>query len=238
LVDKLTVGLIPRFGYSDVDTGADSSGLRVGDLTLQAQYRLSLFRDGGRVPTVSFVMQETLPTGKYDRLGNRPSDGMGGGAYSTTLALYSQYYFWMPNGRILRARFNVSRTISDSADLEDVSVYGTPTGFRGAAAPGGSLEAVVAGEYSATRNWVLALDLLYRHDHTTRVSGAVQDRSSGQPNVPYSAFSGSSRRLGIVPAIEYNWSARAGVLIGARWFPDGRNTDASITPVTAINWVF
>jgi Putative MetA-pathway of phenol degradation len=235
LVEGFSVGLIPRFGYNDVESGADSSGIRVGDLTLQAQYRLSQFREGSRIPTVSVVLQETLPIGKYDKLGDRPSDGMGSGAYSTTIGIYSQYYFWMPNGRILRTRFNVSRTISEDADLEDVSVYGTPNGFRGTASPGGTLEAIVAAEYSVTSNWVLALDLLYGHDHNTSIDGRVM---TALGNIPFQANSGSGRRFGIVPAIEYNISPRTGIILGARWFAAGRNTNASITPVTAINMVF
>jgi hypothetical protein len=71
------------------------------------------------------VVQQTLPTGKYDRLGEDLNDGLGAGAYTTTLALFSQYYFWMPNGRILRSRLNVSYAFSDESDVEDVSVYGT-----------------------------------------------------------------------------------------------------------------
>ncbi len=85
---------------------------------------------------MSFVVQQTLPTGKYDRLGEHVNDGNGSGAYTTTLALYSQYYAWMPNGRILRSRLNVSYALSSDADIEDVSVYGTNAGFRGTASPG------------------------------------------------------------------------------------------------------
>ena len=38
----------------------------------------------------------------------RPADGFGAGTYSTNVGLYSQYFFWMPNGRILRTRLDVS----------------------------------------------------------------------------------------------------------------------------------
>jgi hypothetical protein len=33
------------------------------------------FHEGRWSPTTSIAVQETLPTGKYDRLGERPSDG-------------------------------------------------------------------------------------------------------------------------------------------------------------------
>lgn len=239
LVDRVSIGMIPRFGFNDVDSGRDSSGIRVGDLSLQAQYRLTEFQEGRPIPTLSLVMQVTLPTGKHDRLGDRPSDGMGSGAYSSTVAVYSQYYFWLPNGRILRTRLNISHTFSDIAQVNDVSVYGTMNGFQGHAAPGDSSSLIVAGEYSITRNWVLALDVLYQRDASTRIYGSMLELTDGVPrHTPNDERFPSSHRFGVAPAVEYNWSSRVGVIVGAQWFPAGRNVEASITPVAAINLVF
>jgi hypothetical protein len=231
VTDSFTAGLIPTFGFNDVESGPDSSGIGVGDVTLQAQWRLSQFREGRRVPTSSLVLQQTLPTGKYDQLGTRPGDGLGAGAYTTSLAVHSQYYLWMPNGRILRTRLNVAYAFSDSVDVADTSVYGTPRGFRGHADPGDTFSIYSAWEYSLTRNWVLALDAFYQHDSSTSIRGAT-------PGAAFRADSGSAWRFGLAPAIEYNWTSRVGVIIGARWFAAGRNTGASITPVAAINMVY
>jgi hypothetical protein len=231
VTDSFTAGVIPTFGFNDVDSGPDSSGVGIGDVTLQAQWRLSQFRPDRRVPTSSLVLQQTLPTGKYDQLGTRPSDGLGAGAYTTSLAVHSQYYLWMPNGRILRTRLNVAYALSDSVDVADTSVYGTSEGFRGRADPGNTFSLYSAWEYSVTRNWVLALDAFYQHDSSTRVRGETQ-------GVPFSADSGSSWRVGLAPAIEYNFNSRVGVIVGARWFAAGRNTSASVTPVAAINIVY
>ena len=237
LADKFTVGLIPRFGFSDPNSGSSSSGVGVGDLSLQAQYRLTQFEEGSWVPTTSFVFSETLPVGKYDKLGDRPSDGFGSGAYMTTAALYSQYYFWMPNGRILRTRLNFAWSFSDDARVEDVSVYGTRAGFRGKASPGNSFNVNSSWEYSVTRNWVLALDIVYQRDGDTRVRGREPDPvNEGTRTVD--GHSGSSWQFQLAPAIEYNWTANVGVIVGARWIAGGRNTGASITPVAAINLVY
>src|SRR5688572_12301983 len=71
VTDRFTAGLIPTFGYNDVSEGSDSSGIQTGDVTLQGQYRLSQFTPENPIPTISIVAQQTLPTGKYDRLGAR-----------------------------------------------------------------------------------------------------------------------------------------------------------------------
>ena len=233
LVDQVSVGIIPHFAYNEPAGEPSSSHVGVGDLTLQAAYGLMKFQDGRHTPDLSVVVQETLPTGSYDRL-TRSSDGFGAGAYTTSLALYSQDYFWMPNGRILRARLDLSYAVSSTVSVHDQSVYGTPDGFSGQAYPGDSFTADAAAEYSLTRNWVLALDVVYQHNDSTRVSGSV----SGASPPGLQSSSGSSYSIGFAPAIEYNWTARVGAIVGVRIIEIGRNTSASVTPAIALNMVF
>ena len=89
LTDRFTVGAIPHFGYRRPAQGRGSSGIGLGDLTLQAQYRLTQWRPGSLVPTLSVNLGESLPLGEHDRLGDRPADGFGSGAYATIASLYA-----------------------------------------------------------------------------------------------------------------------------------------------------
>jgi Putative MetA-pathway of phenol degradation len=233
LTDRVTVGLIPRFAFNEPAGAANSSGVGVGDLSVQAGYGLTQYRDGSLIPALALVLDETLPTGRYDRLA-RPSEGFGSGAYATALSVYSQDYFWMPNGRILRARLDLTYTVSSSVGLRDQSVYGTPYGFRGRAYPGDGFTADLAGEYSVTRNWVLALDVVYQRNASTRLSAPP----AAAGGAAFASDSGSSYSLGFAPAVEYNFSARVGVLFGVRIIEIGRNTSSSITPAVAVNMVY
>jgi hypothetical protein len=235
LAEGFTVGLIPRFGYDQPRNGEGSSGIGVGDLSVQAQYRLTQFQEGHWLPTISVNLMETLPTGEYDRL-DRPSDGFGAGAYTTTLSLYSQSYFWLSNGRILRARFNLSYATSGRVNIEDASVYGTTAGFHGHANPGDTTVADLAFEYSATRHWVLALDLWYERDGATSVFGSGPSNGNEPPPALQSS-SGVGRVLFVAPAVEYNWNSRVGVIFGFRLAAAGWNETATLTPVMAINCV-
>jgi hypothetical protein len=239
LVNRLSVGLIPVFGYNRVSNGPNSSGVGVGDITLQAQYRMTEFQPDSWIPTTAIQLQETLPTGQYDELGGRPSNGLGAGAYTTTLAINSQMYFWMPNGRILRMRFDVSDAFSRSVEVRGVSVYGTSQGFEGNVKPGNSFFADLAFEYSVTQRWVLALDATYGHDGNTHIVGEdLLDPST----IPYPQNvrlnSGTSTAFGLAPAIEYNWSSAIGVLLGTRVTFGGRNSVNTVTPAIAVNYVY
>jgi len=235
LVDTMTLGIIPRFGYKDLSQGSNSSGVGVGDVTVQAAYRLTQFDDAGWLPALSFVAAETLPVGKYDRLHNG-SDAFGAGTYTTALSIYSQYYFWMPNGRILRTRLDLTQSWSTDVDLRDASVYGTPDGFRGHASPGNSSIVNLAFEYSMTRNWVAALDLIYEHDGSTRIVGQQPGTAAGMVDIH--AQSGTSQSFALAPAIEYNWTGNVGIIVGAKVVTSGHDTAAAVIPVAALNMVF
>ncbi|HXS05340.1 MAG TPA: hypothetical protein VN723_01015 [Rhizomicrobium sp.] len=229
LTDGFTVGLIPRFGYDDGGAGRGSASVALGDWTVQGQYQLTQFQEGGFMPTISFNLGETFPIGHYDRL-DRSADGLGAGAYTTILSLYSQSYFWMPTGRIVRTRLNLSYALSSGVGLEGASVYGTMAGFLGHARPTSSAYGDLAFEYSITSNWVAAIDFWLEQDANVRIEG----RNAA---APVTFDSGVSRMLYVAPAIEYNLSSTLGVIFGARVFAAGRNARALATPVVAINYV-
>jgi hypothetical protein len=227
--DRLTVGFAPDLVFNSLRGGTDGSGVHLGDTTLRAQYMLVAMDAAKDVPDLALAVLQNLPSGKYDRLG-RAGDGIGGGAYATTLALYSQMVWWMPNGRLLRTRLNLSESFSPRVPVSGASVYSTDTGFLGHAQPGNQFSAVTAFEYSATRNWVLAIDLIYNHGDTTSVQGFQGT------NAVYS-ISGTSDAFGFAPALEYNWASNIGALIGVRVLTAGHNSKATVTPAIALNYV-
>lgn len=232
--DDLTIGLVPVFGYNKGD-GMRSVGPRASDSSVLVQYRLRQYQEGSWLPAMSLQLQHTVPTGGYDQLVPGSADGFGAGVHSTLLQLNTQTYFWTRNGRILRMRLNLGATRSREAALRDRSVYGTPEGFDGHARPGDSWNVNAAWEYSLTRNWVLALDLAYRHSNTTRVSGVVSGGAGPTPTA-LTFESGTSEAWFLAPAVEYNFSPTFGIIFGARLIR-GRNTTDTVTPVVAFNYV-
>lgn len=231
LTPRVTIGLIPRFGYLQSSSGASSASIGLGDLTVQAQYRLSAPDPHSGMPIASINLQESLPTGRYQRL-HRLSDGFGSGAFTTTVSAYLMAYYWLPTGRILRTRLDLSYAISSEVPLAGLSVYGTPAGFHGRAYPGNSAYADLGLEYSMTRNWVLACDLWAQQDASTRVLGTVTTSAA-------QTFTRVARRgflLYVAPALEYNWSARLGVIFGIRVAAAGRNETATLTPIAALSY--
>ena len=234
VTDRVSVGVIPRFASRDAPGPGGSAGFGAGDVSLQAQYRVTQFTEEHQIPTISVIAIETLPSGKYDRLDTNSGAGLGAGAFTTTVALYSQYYFWLPTGRILRSRLNIGYSWSSTVAIMGNSVYGTPVGFDGMARPGESATFDAAFEYSATRNWVVAMDILGERDSNTHTLGYVATGLSRR----YVADSRPSDVLVFAPALEFNWNANLGVIVGARVVGLGRNAAQTIAGVVALNMVF
>lgn len=233
VTDRLLVALLPQFGYNVVEHGSDSQGLRLGDTKLRFQYMLHAFRPGSWLPTTALAFSEVFPTGKYDGLGNHPANGLGGGLLTSTFGLFTQDYFWMPNGHILRSRLDLTYTIPDEkASVTGVSVYGTGRGFNGRIDTGNTLTADLAFEYSMTRHWAPAVDIIYSHSGGASVKGT---QVSNGLVTPVDSTSKASAAVDVAPAIEYNWNSHYGVIVGADVRVAGRNTGDTVTPQAAFN---
>lgn len=226
LFDNLTVGFQPSFATATNHLGR---GMAIGDFKLLSQLRLTHFTPDHRVPTIALVLNEVVPTGKFDRL--EPSEeGHGSGAFATEVGVNVQHWFLLNNGRLLRARINVLQRFYNKTSVEGRSVYGTDAGFRGHARPGARTTLIGAVEYSLTNKWVLAFDVEADFAGHTRVVGR---ESTGGPLVH--TIAPASRDIGFAPAVEYNWSPSAGALLGVWIIPKGHNAPSSITPAIAIS---
>ena len=224
LAGNWTVGVQPFFSLG---TRRDNRGAAIGDFKLLSQVRLSHFTAEHRVPSVALVTNLVVPTGKYDHLGALKS-GHGSGSFAPELGVNVQHYFLLKNGRLLRARINVLKDFPLRTHVTGRSVYGTGAGFRGHARPGSKTSVILGAEYSVTKEWVVAFEVERDQWGRTKVSGRNADGSLVEQ------ISRRSWDVGFAPAVEYNWSERAGAIFGLWIVPKGHNTAASVTPAVAI----
>lgn len=218
LTDEVTLGIIPRFSWRD------QAG--IGDLTARLQYRFTAYDAASGMPALALVLNETLPTGKYDGLNRAGTDGTGSGAYQTQLGFLSDEYVTIA-GRPLRLRLDLSYRLSAPVELEDRSVYGTPDGFRGRVHPGAAYDATLAFEYSLTTRWAVALDASYDRGDATRIDGTG-----------FHAPSPIGQSTDLVPALEYNFTADTGLIVGVQVPVWQRNASRILMPMVALNCVF
>jgi hypothetical protein len=224
LLDNFTVGVQPFFSLGMRKYDRD---VAIGDFKIVSQVRVSHFTPQHRVPSVAIVMNLVLPTGKYDHLAEL-KDGHGSGSFAPELGVNVQHYFLLGNGRLLRARFNVLKNFPLRHAVSGRSVFGTDASFRGRARPGAKTTVILGAEYSLTKEWVLAIDVERDQWGKTVVTGRDGGGALSRHVSP------ASWNTGFAPAVEYNWSDRAGVIAGVWIVPKGHNTQSSVTPAIAI----
>jgi len=83
-----------------------------------------------RIPTTSVAVQETVSDREYDRRAPA-SDGCRQRSLHHDVGVLLADYFWLPNGRILRMRFNVSQSFSSNVNVEDVMFTALAQAFEG-----------------------------------------------------------------------------------------------------------
>jgi hypothetical protein len=174
----------------------------------------------------------SFPAGEYDGL-SVPSVGQGSGTFIAHEGVLLQSLFdtWGDHPLRLRLYADAYEPLA-AASVHDISVYGTSQGFHGHATPGFAADGGLGVEYGLSQRWVLALDLVQNYANTTLVSGAIGSAAVRTSREPASiAFS-------LAPAVEYNFSARVGVIVGVQFSVAGRNTASYVAPQIALSISF
>jgi len=216
----------------DRDDG-ESRAFDVGDTSLSAL--VGLFNGGGSArPTLTLALRQSLATGHHDRLEDRSiSVATGNGVRATSVGLHGQAYFLDDH---LRMRASSAwRIPGSSTGVRGRSAYGTPDGFDGQVRVGAALASLLAAEYSLSRSWVLAGELLHERESAGSVHGT---RPGDGGRVEFHRRDPASWRFSVVPAVQYHWNDNLALVAGVQVSVAGRNSSQVVAPQLALNMVF
>lgn len=230
LTDSLDIEIAPQ--WIGTHARGDSSG-NFGDLPLQVGVQVWRSPAPCWMPDVRLWIQEIVPTGRYSDLSPATADleRTGGGAYATTFGIALQKAIPFGGEHVLRYRLNATYGIYSSVDVQGFNSYGGGFGTAGRVTPGSVATVTVAGEYSLTRHFVLALDIGYQTVSATHFSGVPGFDAQGRPA---RVGQGSSNLVTIAPALEYSWNQHVGMLAGPWLSITGRNTSEFFGIVAAL----
>ncbi|WP_058535475.1 transporter [Legionella saoudiensis] len=206
---------------------------RVTDSSVGVGLQLTEQKKSRWLPDIRFFVQETFPTGTYDRLNPAflGTDATGLGSYRTLIAANIQYLKEIYNSHYLRTRFMISRLFSTPVNVIGFNSFGGTSNTQGRIKPGAEDNVDIAFEYTLTQNWVAVMEGYYSEGQATRFNGILDIVNNDL------ALIGSQQyyEYGLAPALEYNFNANVGV-IGGVWFPvAGKNTSHFMAYVLAIN---
>ncbi|MBM4273036.1 MAG: transporter [Deltaproteobacteria bacterium] len=203
------------------ERSADFGG--IGDINLTFKYRL--LEEGPKAPTVSAIFATTFPTGHFRHLNPRflGIDAIGGGSYAFTtgfnLSKWLKPFIFYGN---LYYTWQTSFTTEETIFTDDAGAIGNPIQRR--THPRDFIVANLAVEYPINKKWVALLELTSTWD----AGRLVGPQANGPP----------TSLLSLLPGIEYMATEKFSLALGVNIDLAGKNTDANITPLLSMVYVF
>lgn len=217
-------GIVTIQGLRNKQNG--HSNMNWGDSTVSLGF--GLLDEGAYTPAILLSVKESLPSGKYQHL-KRGVDSTGSGAYQTILGLNIAKVVWWLTSHPMAFRLAQSWEIPAMVHVKGLNSYGGGRGTHGKVRLGHAYSADFGYEFSFTKRWVLALDVVYNYSQKTKFSGHTAGHPTGAP---------FSDQLSLAPAIEYNVNSNLGFL-GGVWFSVwGRNSLDFVSGVLSFTYAF
>lgn len=207
----------------------------IGDVAPAVGFQLLEQKSAKWKPDLRFVIQETIPTGRFELLSpeGAGTDSTGYGSYQTQLALNFQHLATLFKTHYLRTRLSLSHIYYSPVDVHGFNSYGGTITTNGTIASGTENDADLAFEFTLTQHWVAVMEAYVSRGQSTQFNGNFGIGPIDDPE--NLTIKGGYSEAGLAPALEYNFSPNVG-LIGGVWFPvKGRNTSHYMTYALALN---
>ena len=207
----------------------------IGDTELRIAYQVNERHTGLEFfPSANVYITETVPTGKYKKFSydERDVQGTGSGTFLTSFGVVFTRTYHFGGEHFLALRSNLSYSVASKVRVKGFNAHGG--GFRtdGYVYPGDQFLWQLGLEYSLNKNWGLANDFQYINTSRTKFTGQNGVLADG---TEASNTSPSSYQWSVAPAIEYSFNMHIGLIAGV-WFTFyGRNEDAFISGILALN---
>ncbi|NGX45005.1 MAG: hypothetical protein K940chlam2_00145 [Chlamydiae bacterium] len=229
------IGLTPMSDILLVPQASWNSTMGVSNLVFNdfiVEYDLALVQDTrtNKIPGVKIYIQETFPTGQYERLDPQKlgTDAGGRGTFATNVGFVITRVFHMYDDHFLALRLNPFYTFRTKVDVKGVNAYGGAKDTDARVDPGDSYGAFFGAEYNLSRHWALALDVAGSYEYKTTFKG--------NPGTLSSLASPEAIQFSLAPAIEYNFNASVGIIAGAWFTVAGKNSSRFASGAIAINY--
>ncbi len=200
------------------------------DSILRVGYQISNDIKHTWIPDFRIVVQETLPTGKYQKLKLQKfgTDCSGQGVFQTGLYLVTQKLFFADSCHPLRLRGVAGYFFQSSRKVKGLNFYGGGINTNGIVHPGNYMTFFLLSEYALTRKWALACELNYQRGKAGRYSW----KSGQQCALP------SYNQFTIYPEIQHTLSKNTALVFGGAFTASGKNSNAYYSLAWAYLYIF
>jgi len=213
------------------------SSLEFGDLNVTLDFQILEDTKNNTVPGLKFYIQETFPTGPYQKRNPERlfTDVGGGGSFVTTFGFVLDSLFEPSYCRFLDLRLNGFIAFPTNVSVKGLNAYGGAPDTKATVKPGMEWGGIFGLQYSLTQNWAFALDIEGIYGNATTFKGFSGTLT---PKAPTKVVLGNPSNLSfsIAPAIQYNFSSSLGIIAGTWITFAGKSTPHFFSGVIAINY--
>ena len=213
---------------SNYTAGASSTYFM--DTIFRLGYQITRHQPGTWIPNFRVLLQESFPTGNYQKLQPRKkgTDLTGEGSFQTGLYLAAE----MPFGSRTMHTFNlygaVGYLVQSSARVHGVNFYGGNKTAKGRVYPGNIVAVYLSGELELTKHLAFAFDSNYQQNFSGKFRGW---QGSGAKTDVFQIVTFS-----LAPEIEIAFSEKTGLLLGSWFTLAGQNSPSFIGYFLSFFW--
>lgn len=227
--------LVPSWFFSIAN---GSTSFNLGDCSAAFGFQLHRQEKNGWVPSIRLIVGETFPIGRFESLDPEQfgTDAAGAGSYVSRIAMAFSWRLHLWGIHWTSLRLGGAYNIAAKTRVHGYSAFGGAFDTDGWVYPGQAAQCLFAFEFNMTQRWVIACDFVGNFNTSIKFKGFPGfDELTG---LPADLTKGSSIQYSMAPALEYNWSRDLGLISGV-WFTfAGRNAQAFISWVTALNYYY
>ena len=212
------------------------SSINIGDLPIGLGF--GLFAEKPYTPALLISIQESFPTGKYQKLNPEKGgvDATGSGSYVTKISLnMSKLVWWWMATHPMAFRLSLTYGLPSNVHVKGFNAYGGGYGTNGTVHPGQTFGLDFGYEFSFNQHWVAALDIVYNYGAKTTFSGYP---GVDKNNALASVGSPFNEQVSLAPAIEYNVNSNLGFIAGVWFSVWGRNSSSFVSGVVSVDYTF
>ncbi len=231
ITDRIDAGVVVEWIHQ---RQSGKSADHFGDTSLTID--LGIIKETQHLPALKVFINESFPTGKYEKLkaDKVAVDSSGSGSFETTFGLTISKVIWWWLTHPMTMRFAYSYTIPTRVNVKDFNSYGGGIGTNGKVNPGNKFSLGFGYEFSIVQKIVFALDISYEYTNKSTFKGIAKTNNGKVATVG----TPSSDILSLAPAIEYNFSQNLSLISGAWFSVWGRNTNNFAGGIATITYTF
>lgn len=188
------------------------------DSIFRLGFQVSVDQKNSWIPDFRILLQETVPTGKYQKLhpNKHGTDCTGAGSFQTGIHFAFQKLFHPKKNHDFRLRWTFGYFVPASVEVNGLNYLGGNEKTKGTIYPGQFFIGYLCGEYALSKRSAICVESSYQFGSNGKFS-----RKKG-PNIDVLAFS----QITIAPEFQYTFSPNFGILMGAWLSVAGKNSVA------------